>query len=108
MDRVDMPITKPLTYFWSFLFFWKHFMTTCEPSENLQFFWNSKNKEVKRGWACSNKKKTYKPLYFQILYLPHFLFVLNNLKHYGNTIWNFTKPFLKAKKNRLAFKDFKL
>jgi hypothetical protein len=23
MDRVDMPMTKPLPYFWSFLSFWK-------------------------------------------------------------------------------------
>jgi len=59
--------------------------------------WNSKNKEARRGWACSKEKKTFRPLYFQISYLPHILFVLNNLKNYGNTIWSFTKKNSSAK-----------
>jgi hypothetical protein len=59
--------------------------------------WNSKNKEARREWACSKRKKTFRSPYFQISYLLHFLFVLNNLKSYGSVIWSFTKPFWSAK-----------
>jgi len=32
------------------------------------------------------ENKTFRPPYFQISYILHFLFVLNNLKSYGNII----------------------
>jgi len=57
MDRVDMPITKHLPYFWSFLYFGKHFMMNGDQVKIYNISWNSENKEAKRGWACSKRKK---------------------------------------------------
>ncbi len=83
---------------------WTNINICCSSNQNsnlckrlIHASWNFKNKEARRGWACSKKKKTFKPIYFQISYLPHFLFVLNNLKNYGNTIWSFRKPFWSEK-----------
>jgi len=97
MDRVDTLITKPLPYFWSFFFLenisWPH----VNQVKIYNTSWNFKNKEARRGWACSKEKKTIRTPYFQISYLSHILFVLNNLKSYGNIIWSFTKDFWNAK-----------
>jgi hypothetical protein len=87
MDRVDAPITKPLPYFEVFSFFFgKHFMATCEPSENLQYFLKLQKQRSKKRMSLFKEKKTFRSPYFQISYLPHFLFVLNNLKSYGRII----------------------
>jgi hypothetical protein len=73
-------------------------MTTSEPSENLQHFLElQKQTSKKKMNLFKEKKKTFRPPCFQISYLPHFLFVLNNLKSYGSFIWNFTKSFSSAK-----------
>jgi hypothetical protein len=49
--------------------------------------WNSKNKEAttkkeEEDELVRGQKKTFGPPYFQISYLFHFFFVLNNLKTY--------------------------
>ncbi len=74
MGRVDRPIIKPLPYFGSFLSFWKKFITTNEPSEDLQFFWNSNNKGVttkkqEEDELVQGEKKHLN--LFQISYLVH-------------------------------------
>jgi hypothetical protein len=57
-----------------------------------------KTKKQEEDWACSKREKKHlEPPYFQISYLHHFLFVLNNLKIYRSAIWRFTKPFWSAK-----------
>jgi hypothetical protein len=50
-------------------------------------FWNSKNKEAttkkeEEDELVQGERKTFGPPYFQISYLLHFFFVLNNLKTY--------------------------
>jgi hypothetical protein len=45
-----------------------------------------KQRSKKRMSFFKERKKTFRPPYFQISYLPHFLFVLNNLKSFGNII----------------------
>ncbi len=59
MDRVDTPITKPLPYFLSFLSFWKHFMTTSEASENLQYFLELQKQISKKRMRLLKVKKNY-------------------------------------------------
>jgi hypothetical protein len=56
-----------------------------------------KTKKQEEDELLQREKKTFKLLYFQISYLSHFLFVLNNVKNYGSTIWSFTKHFWSAK-----------
>jgi len=72
-------------------------MTTCEPSENLQYFLKLQKERSKKRMSLFKEKQTFRPFYFQISYFLHFLFVLNNLKSYGNTIWSFTKKHSSAK-----------
>jgi hypothetical protein len=53
--------------------------------------WNSKKNGVtttkqEEDELVIREKKTFRPPYFQISYLPHFLYVLNNLKIYENVI----------------------
>jgi hypothetical protein len=93
-----MPITKPLPYFWSFLSFWKTFHDHMWTKWKFTIlFGTPKTKKQEEDELVQREKKTFIPLYIQISYLPHFLFVLNNLKSYGNAIWSFTKPFWSAK-----------
>jgi hypothetical protein len=62
-------------------------MTTSEPNENLQYFLElQKQRSKKRMSLFKEKKIIFRPPYFQISYLLHFLFALNNLKSYGNAI----------------------
>jgi hypothetical protein len=97
MDRVDTPITKPLPYFWSFLLFWKTFDDHMWTKWKFTILLKTSKQRSKKRMNLFKEKKTFRPIYFQISYLPHFLFVLNNLKSYGNTIWSFTNPFWSAK-----------
>ncbi len=86
MGRVDTPITKTLTICLKFLVFLeKHFMTMGELSENLQYFLELQKQRSKKRMSLFNEYiYIFRPPYFQMSYLPHFLFVLNNLKNYGN------------------------
>jgi hypothetical protein len=61
-------------------------MTTGEPRKNLQYFLELQKQSSKKRMNMFKEKKTFKPLYFQISYLPHILFVLNNLKNHGSAI----------------------
>jgi hypothetical protein len=73
-------------------------MTIGEWSENLQYLLElQKQRNQKRIELVQRGKKNLEPPYFQISYLYHFLFVLNNLKIYRSAIWRFIKPFWSAK-----------
>jgi hypothetical protein len=99
MDRVDMPFTKPLPYFWSFLSFWKTFHDHKWTKWKFTIFLGTpKTKKQEEDEIVQREKNIiFRPPYFQISYLLHFLFVLNNLKRYGSAIWSFTKPFWNVK-----------
>jgi hypothetical protein len=86
-------------------------MIMGEPNEDLQYFLKlqkqrSNDKKEKEDDLVQGKKKTLRPLYFQISYLPHFLLVLNNLKSYESANRRFTNPF-SNKDNRATSKNFK-
>jgi hypothetical protein len=49
-------------------------MTMGEPSKNLQYFLELQKQSNKKKMNLFKEKKTLKSLYFQISYLPHFLF----------------------------------
>jgi len=44
------------------------------------FFRTPKIKKQEEDELVKKENKTFKPPYFEISYLPHFIFVLNNLK----------------------------
>jgi len=65
-------------------------MTTCELGDDLQYFLELQKQRLVTKTQEKNElvqeKKTFKSSYFQISYLHHFLFILNNLKSYESTI----------------------
>jgi hypothetical protein len=50
------------------------------------FLGTPKTKKQEKDELVHIENKTFRPLYFQISYILHFLFVLNNLESYGNII----------------------
>jgi hypothetical protein len=66
MDWVDMPITKPLPYFWSFLFFWKIFHDHMWTKWKFTIlFGTPKTKKQEEDELVQREKKHLDPLTFK-------------------------------------------
>jgi hypothetical protein len=76
---------SPYHIFENSFLFEKHFMTINERNKTL-LLGTPKTKKQEKDEVVHRENKTFRPPYFQISYILHFLFVLNNLKSYGNII----------------------
>jgi hypothetical protein len=55
-------------------------MTTCEPSENLQYFLKLQKQRSKKRMSLFKEKQTFRPFYFQIFISSSFLVCFEQFK----------------------------
>jgi hypothetical protein len=88
-------------------------MTVCEPSEDLQYFLElqkqrNNNKEVRREWGCSRRKKKHLDPFIFKSHFFSFLVCFEQFKKLWKRHLKFYKTFLKCKDNRMTSKNLKL